>query len=129
MAAYDIPILTRHLDRDEILDLVHSLDPALSQNVRFRESQPFLGSVEAAVLASLTAGGTAIVVALINGLFLLWSQRLARSQPAKAPQRAKPLVVVRTPRLMIHIRSAMDVPGEKDLGEERVLEIRLQVET
>jgi hypothetical protein len=130
----DVPIVTRHLSREEILGLVQSLDPALAGNARFRVQPAFGGSMETAVLVSLIGEGTAVAVALINGLFLLWSQRLAaeRAKSSEKPRekpRERPLVVVRTPRLTINIRSPADLPDEKELGADPLLEIRLDVET
>ncbi|HUP59735.1 MAG TPA: hypothetical protein VNA69_04885 [Thermoanaerobaculia bacterium] len=120
--------MSRHLDRDEMLGFVRSLDPALQQMIAIRESRPFLGSVDAAVLASLTAGGAAVAVSLINGLFLLWSQNLARRQTkASAPE--KPVVVVRTPSVTINVRSQQDVPTESEIDGDIILEIRLNAET
>lgn len=129
MTKYDFPVVTRHLDSDDLFELVQSLNPTLMENVKFREAQPaFLAPLDSSVLASLISGGAAVVVALINGLFLLWIQKHSKSQAKESTKHEKPVLIVRTDRMTINIRTQEDLPDEDEIDRDRVLEIRLDVQ-
>ena len=129
MTKYEFPVVTRHLDSDDLFKLVQSLNPTLMENVKFREAQPaFLAPLDSSVLASLISGGAAVVVALINGLFLLWIQKHSKSQAKESTKHEKPVLIVRTDRMTINIRTQEDLPDEDEIDRDHVLEIRLDVQ-
>ena len=122
------PIVTSCLNNDNLSELIQPLSTNFSGTVKFREAQPgFLGPLDSVVLASIISGGAAVAVSLIKGLFLLWNQKLVRSQTIDSAKQEKPVVILKTSRMTINIRSEEDLPTEGEIGEDQILELRLDI--